>query len=245
MPELPEVDRARDALERRVVGRRIEAVGDQDTFVCRPFAPGHIAAALVGHQIVGVRRTGKQLLVDTTGPVLGIHFGMSGSLRFDVPTDARFTRFWLRFDDGGTLVLRDPRRLGRVGLDPARRLGQDALLVDGPAFRDLVGRSRAPVKARLLDQAVVAGIGNLLADEALWRARIDPRRRGVDLDRAELIRLYRAVRASVRDAIAAGGSGRTRFGTVRKVGICPRDGVPLSSAKVGGRTTRWCPREQR
>jgi formamidopyrimidine-DNA glycosylase len=244
VPELPEVDQARAALE-RVVGRRIEAVGDHDSFVCRPFAPGEIAAALVGHEIVGVRRTGKQLLVDTTGPVLGLHFGMSGSLRFDAPTDERFTRFWVRFDDGGTMVLRDPRRLGRVVLDPVQRLGEDALLVDGPTFRDLVGRSRAPVKARLLDQAVVAGIGNLLADEALWRARIDPRRRGVDLDRAELVRLYRAVRASVRDAMAAGGSGRSRFGTARKAGVCPRDGVPLASAKVGGRTTRWCQREQR
>jgi formamidopyrimidine-DNA glycosylase len=245
VPELPEVERARDALERRIVGRRVQAVGDHDSFVCRPFAPGEIAAALVGQTVTGVRRIGKQLLVDTTGPVLGLHFGMSGSIRIDVPTDERFTRFWIRFTDGGTMVLRDPRRLGRVMLDPLQRLGEDALLVDGPTFRDLVGRSRATVKARLMDQAVVAGIGNLLADEALWRARIDPRRRGVELDQAELVRLYRAVRASLRDAVAAGGSGRGRFGAGRRAGVCPRDGVPLSSAKVGGRTTRWCPSEQR
>jgi formamidopyrimidine-DNA glycosylase len=100
------------------------------------------------------------------------------------------------------------------------------------------------VKARLLDQGVVAGIGNLLADEALWRARIDPRRRGTELDRDELIRLYRAMRATVRDAIANGGSGRGRFGEGRRAGICPRDGAQLSLGKVGGRTTRWCPLEQ-
>jgi formamidopyrimidine-DNA glycosylase len=113
-----------------------------------------------------------------------------------------------------------------------------------PRFRDLVGRSRAPVKARLLNQQALAGVGNLLADEALWRAGIDPRRRGVDLDDEELARLRRAVRAAIRGAIRAGGTGRTAFARSRGRGVCPRDGAPLATSRVGGRTTRWCPLDQ-
>jgi formamidopyrimidine-DNA glycosylase len=246
MPELPEVDRARAELQRHVVGRVIADADDSDSFVCRPWLPGQISETLAGHKVVDVRRTGKQLMIDTDGPVLGIHLGMSGGFRFDTVRDQPFTRFSLGFADGGNLVFRDPRRLGRVTLDPVEsRLGPDAMEVPLDRFRDLVGRSRSPVKARIMDQQVVAGIGNLLADEALWRARIDPRRRGVDLDAEELARLRRAVRAAIREAVRLGGSGRTRFGAARGIGICPRDGAELRQAKVGGRTTRWCPVEQR
>jgi formamidopyrimidine-DNA glycosylase len=245
VPELPEAERARVALE-RVVGRVVADADDSDVFVCRPFQPGHIREALVGHRVLGVRRIGKQLLVETDGPVLGVHLGMSGSIRLDDDPAMRFKRFSLAFTDGGNVVLRDPRRLGRVTLDPVDgRLGPDAMAVPRDRFRDLVGRSRAPVKARLLDQQAVAGVGNLLADEALWRARIDPRRRGVDLDAEELARLRRALRAAIRAAMAAGGTGRTAFSQARGPGVCPRDGAELARAKVGGRTTRWCPVEQR
>src|SRR4029450_10921786 len=135
----------------------------------------------------------------------------------------RFKRFTLTFTDGTTMFLNDPRRLGRVTLDPARgRLGPDAMQVSLPRVRDLVGRSRAPVKARLLNQQALAGVGNLLADEALWRAGIDPRRRGVDLDDDELARLRRAVRAAIRDALKAGGTGRRPFARSRARGRCPR-----------------------
>ncbi|MFL6270877.1 MAG: formamidopyrimidine-DNA glycosylase, partial [Actinomycetes bacterium] len=157
----------------------------------------------------------------------------------------RFKRFALTFTDGTTMVLNDPRRLGRVTLDPARgRLGPDAMQVSLARFRDLVGRSRAPVNARLLNQQALAGVGNLLADEALWRAGIDPRRRGTDLDDEELARLRRAVRAAIRGAIRVGGTGRTAFARARGRGICPRDGSPLATAQVGGRTTRWCQLDQ-
>jgi formamidopyrimidine-DNA glycosylase len=87
-------------------------------------------------------------------------------------------------------------------------------------------------------------VGNLLADEALWRAGIDPRRRGVDLDPEELARLRRAVRAAIRGALKAGGTGRTAFGRSRALGVCPRHGSALSTATVGSRTTRWCPLDQ-
>jgi formamidopyrimidine-DNA glycosylase len=245
MPELPEAERARQALASHAIGRVVADADDSDTYVCRPFPPGALREALVGHRVTGVDRIGKQLLVETDGPVLGLHLGMSGSLRFDADPDLPWKRFALCFSDGGNMVLRDPRRLGRVILDPVRgRLGPDAMEVPLDRFRDLVGRSRAPVKARLLDQQALAGVGNLLADEALWRARIDPRRRGVDLDQEELARLRRAVRAAIRGALAAGGTGRSAFARSRGLGICPRHGSELATAKVGGRTTRWCPLDQ-
>jgi formamidopyrimidine-DNA glycosylase len=240
------VERAHEALEHNALGRVVADADDSDSYVCRPWPPGGLREALVGHRVTGVDRIGKQLLVETDGPVLGLHLGMSGSLRFDADPEPRFKRFALAFTDGGTMVLRDPRRLGRVTLDPARgRLGPDALQVSLERFRDLVGRSRSPVKARLLNQQAVAGVGNLLADEALWRAGIDPRRRGVDLDPDELARLRRAVRAAIRGAMKAGGTGHGPFARSRALGICPRHGSPLSTAKVSGRTTRWCPIDQR
>ena len=245
MPELPEAERAREALERHAVGRVVADADDSDSFVCRPWPPGGLREALVGHRVTGVDRVGKQLLIETDGPVLGLHLGMSGSLWFDHDPALRFKRFALSFTDGSAMFLNDPRRLGRVTLDPARgRLGPDAMQVSLPRFRDLVGRSRAPVKARLLNQQALAGVGNLLADEALWRAGIDPRRRGVDLDDEQLARLRRAVRAAVRGAIRAGGTGRTAFARARGRGTCPRDGSPLATTRVGGRTTRWCPLDQ-
>jgi formamidopyrimidine-DNA glycosylase len=246
MPELPEAERAREALERHALGRVVADADDSDSYVCRPWPPGALREALVGHRVTKVDRVGKQLLVETDGPVLGLHLGMSGSLRFDADPAARFTRFALAFTDGGSMVLRDPRRLGRVTLDPVRgRLGPDALQVPPERFRDLLGRSRAPVKARLLNQQALAGVGNLLADEALWRAGIDPRRRGVDLDDDELARLRRALRSAIRGAIRAGGTGRSAFARSRALGVCPRHGSALSTARVAGRTTRWCPIDQR
>jgi len=245
MPELPEAERARAALERHALGLVVADADDSDSYVCRPWPPGAIREALVGHKVTSVERVGKQVLLETDGPVLGLHLGMSGSLWFHEDPVVRFKRFALSFTDGTTMVLNDPRRLGRVTLDPARgRLGPDAMEVSLARFRDLVGRSRAPVKARLLNQQALAGVGNLLADEALWRAGIHPRRRGTDLDDEELARLRRTVRAAIRGAIRAGGTGRTAFARARGPGVCPRDGAPLGTARVGGRTTRWCPLDQ-
>ena len=145
------------------------------------------------------------------------------------------------------MALRDKRRLGRVRLEPdLRRLGPDALHIPRATFRERVGRGTGPVKARIMDQAVLAGVGNLLADEALWRARLDPRRAAGALDEAELDRLWRAIRAATRDAIAKGGVHTGRVIAHRAAGErCPRCGAPMQRATVGGRTTWWCSREQR
>ena len=178
MPELPEAERARRQLE-RVVGREIVAVDDADTYVCRPHAPGEMAAALVGHRLTDTHRRGKFLWAETDGgPGLGLHLGMAGSLTVDEePAPRNWDRFVLEFDGGGRLALRDKRRLGRAVLDPDfSHVGPDAAEVGREEFRARVGRGTAPLKARLLDQTVISGVGNLLADEILWRARLGPRR---------------------------------------------------------------------
>src|SRR5919112_3622686 len=143
MPELPEAERARAALERHALGLVVADADDSDSYVCRPWPAGAIREALVGHKVIGAGRVGKQLLLETDGPVLGMHLGMSGSVWFHDDPVLRFKRFTLSFTDGTTMFLNDPRRLGRVTLDPARgRLGPDAMQVSLPRFRDLVGRSR-------------------------------------------------------------------------------------------------------
>jgi formamidopyrimidine-DNA glycosylase len=114
--------------------------------------------------------------------------------------------------------------------------------VSRPDFRRLVGAGRAPIKARLLDQQAISGVGNLLADQALWQARIAPTRRTNTLSEDDLDRLRRETRAAVRSAIRKGGVHTGAFIGVRQEnGACPRDGHPLSRARIGGRTTYWCP----
>ena len=258
MPELPEVERARALIAQRALGRPIVAVDDSDTYVCRPHAPGEIADALVGRTLVSARRRGKSMWCETSGdgPALGLHLGMAGRIVVDDQeagdpqpgAEGRgWDRFTLGFADGGRLVLRDRRRLGRVRLEPAiDRLGPDIAEISRTDFRVRVGRGGTPIKSRIMDQSVVAGVGNLLADEALWKARIDPRRPARDLSVEELDRLRNAVRAANRSAIAKGG---VHTGVIvparRRDGVCPRCGTPLAQARIGGRTTWWCTAEQR
>jgi formamidopyrimidine-DNA glycosylase len=247
MPELPEAERARLTLA-AARGRRIAAVDDRDRYVCRPHGPGEIAAALVGHTLADAYRRGKFLWVETEdGPTLGLHLGMAGQIVLDPEELTRWDRFRLEFDDGGRLVLRDTRRLGRAVLDPDyTHVGPDAATVGREEFRRLIGSGRAPVKARLLDQRAISGVGNLLADQALWQARIAPSRPVSSLSPAELDRLRREVRAAVRSAIRLGGAHTGRFTQARGGdGVCPRDGHPLSTSRIGGRTTYWCPECQR
>jgi len=258
VPELPEVERARALIEARALGRRIVEVDDTDTWVCRPHAPGEIADALTGRVLTAAHRRGKTMWCETDGgegPVLGIHLGMAGRIVVDgvaagdrlVGADGeRWDRFTLRFEDGGTLALRDKRRLGRVRLEPdLGGVGPDAALVGREEFRARVGRGRAPLKARIMDQSVISGVGNLLADEALWRARLSPLRPAGELSTEELDRLRRAIRAAVRSAVALGGVHTGTLVPHREPGgRCPRDGAELMRARVGGRTTYWCPVEQ-
>lgn len=265
MPELPEVEAYRRLAE-QALHRPITAVATPDAWYLKGGVTGDaLAAALVGRSFVGARRTGKVLLLDSDGdgdadgPVLGLRFGMTGRLLVDgrAGVDAllyssnraeeRWDRFTVRFADGGDLRMRDPRRLGGVTIDPdEERLGVDALAVRPAELAALLRASTAPVKARLMDQARVAGIGNLLADEALWRAGIDPARPSRSLGPAELRRLHRHLRATVDELITRGGSHTGDLQPERRPGgRCPRDGEELVRRTVGGRTTWSCPRHQR
>ena len=152
----------------------------------------------------------------------------------------------MTFDDGGTLRLFDKRRLGRVRLDPdVDALGPDAGEIGVADFRDRVGRGTAPLKARLLDQSVLAGVGNLLVDQTLWQARLDPRRPAGDLGPDELTALHRELRRAVRSAVRHGGVHTGEVIPFRRRGErCPRCGAEMATGQVGGRTTWWCTAEQ-
>jgi formamidopyrimidine-DNA glycosylase len=271
MPELPEVESARVVIERKALARRIIDVDDSDTYECRPHRPGEIRAALVGRRLTVAHRQGKSMWCETSGlgrtrtpgPTLGIHLGMSGKIviadadgaeidggdyweRGRAHGDYRFTRFALTFVDGGRLLLIDPRRLGRVRLNPpVEALGPDAREITPAQFRTMMARGSAPVKARLLDQEAIAGIGNLLADQALWLAKINPNRPVRDLTRPDVDRLYRAIRRAVGAAVEGGGVHTLSVIPFRGAGqVCPRCGSPMVRGTVGGRTTWWCSREQ-
>lgn len=261
MPELIEVEQARALIEERALDREIAALETPDEwYLKRGLTPHALSAALLGRRLATARRRGKQMLldIDRDGPVLGLHLGMSGRVLIDdaeagdplvyasnreVPLWHRFT---VRFADGGRLALRDPRRLGAVELDPDEdRLGTDALDLTLRELRSLVGRSRAPVKAVLMDQARIAGLGNLLVDEVLWRAGIDPARPANTLDADEQAAAHRAIRTTLRTLLRRGGSHTGDLMPERVPGgHCPRDGTPLLRRTVGGRTTYSCPAHQ-
>jgi len=205
------------------------------------------------------------------GPRLGVHLGMSGRIFVRPPQQSDtheqdeqeggdyagtqpaaanrkelWYRFTLWFEDGGSMRLFDKRRLGRVRLDPdLDALGPDAAEIDRAEFRERVGRGTAPIKARLLDQSVLAGIGNLLVDEVLWQAEISPKRPSGEIRAEELDGLRRELRKAIRAAIRHGGVHTGEVITHRRRGgRCPRCGTEMVRATVGGRTTWWCPQEQ-
>jgi formamidopyrimidine-DNA glycosylase len=250
MPELPEAERARQTLE-TVLHRTIAEVDDRDGYVSRPHAPGEIAAGLVGHAFTSAHRRGKFLWLATDdGPTLGLHLGMAGRIVVDdeAATPSRWDRFAVTFADRSRLALRDKRRLGRAVLEPDfSHVGPDAAEVSRETFRTRIGRGHTAIKARLLDQGAISGVGNLLADELLWQARIAPRRDTGSLTDDELDRLRRELRKAVRLAIRHGGAHTGAFVQARseEPRVCPRDGHPLEHASVGGRTTWWCPECQR
>ncbi len=163
-----------------------------------------------------------------------------------LPGEGSWSRFTIELDDGGRLVLFDKRRLGRVRLDPdLSGLGPDALRIDEDAFVARVGRGSTPLKARLMDQATIAGIGNLLCDEVLWQAQQPPLRPANDLAESELRELHGIVQACTTEAMVRGGVHMGDVIEHRKKGEhCPRCGAEMVRATVGGRTTWWCGFEQ-
>jgi formamidopyrimidine-DNA glycosylase len=262
------VESARAVIERNGLRRRIADVDDSDTYVCRPHVPGEIRHALLGEELITAMRQGKSMWCQS-GPApgavtLGIHLGMSGKIVIADPDgteidggdyweggrepgDYRWARFTVTFDDGGRLMLVDPRRLGRIRLNPpVELLGPDAQRITPVQFRAaLAAGTTAPVKARIMDQRRIAGIGNLLADEILWRARIHPARVASSLTPSEQSRLLRATRDAIRTALRDGGVHTLTIISYRRRGsTCPRDHAPMNTGTVGGRTSWWCSAEQ-
>ena len=274
MPELPEVETIRLALEPHLVGRRLERVEISDRRLVRPFEPVAVAAELEGERIDAVQRRGKYLIVRfESGRALLIHLRMTGSLRHagmqGLPGDPH-RRAVVRLDDGSDVAYRDVRRFGtwhllepdeiepyldeRLGREPLERTFTSRRLAES-----LTGR-RKPIKAALLDQRRVAGLGNIYVDEALWRARIHPQRPAGELTAPELARLTRGIKealmaglvrqgASLRDySTPDGGRGRMQeeFRVYGRAGEpCPRCGTPIDKIRAAGRGTWYCPSCQR
>jgi formamidopyrimidine-DNA glycosylase len=266
VPELLEVETyRRHAAD--LIGSTIAGADAPDAWFVKGSAPTEVVAAVTGLRVAAARRRGKLLVLDLEEPSgtaggphvrLGLRFGMTGRLVVDGASsidrleyssgrdEPSWDRFTLHFTDGRDLRLRDPRRLGGVILEPdEERLGVDALAVTREELAASLGTSTTPLKVRLMDQSRLAGVGNLLADEILWRAGLDPTRPAGALDDPEIDSLHHAVVEVLADLMTRGGS---HTGDVRQAaaldGLCPRDGTPLVKRRVGGRTTVSCPGHQ-
>lgn len=263
MPELPEVESVRRQLAPAVEGRRVLDLWADEQ---RRF---HRVELLRGRRVERLWRRGKFLIADLDDDLQAVlHLGMTGAFRIDERDD--WARATFDLDDGHTLVYRDPRRFGRIAVvEPGEyadvvptlaTLGPEPLddAFDPDRFADGLARTRAPVKAALLGQRLVAGVGNIYTDEALWLARIDPRSRRVGRQRAH--RLHAAVREVIAAAIEREGttfrdyqmvngqSGRNAdfleaYGQSGRP--CSRCGTALRKATVAQRGTTWCPSCQR
>lgn len=261
MPELPEIEDYRRLAE-RALDRRITRVRVGDPrFVRGTTTPRLLSRALRDNAFSAARRHGKLLVMElATGPHrLGLRFGMTGRLRVDEEVAAgdlvyasrrqlaKWDRFEVGFGDGGSMVIGDPRLLGGVSLDPDEAaLGPDALSVTAAELRAALDGSAVALKARLMDQARLAGVGNLIADEVLWRASLSPLRRAGSLTASDRRRLLHHLRRTLADMLTRGGSHTGDLMPERRPGgHCPRDGAALRRSVVGGRTTWWCGRHQR
>ncbi|MFW2382194.1 MAG: DNA-formamidopyrimidine glycosylase family protein [Acidimicrobiales bacterium] len=260
MPEGVEIELYRRATD-SAIGRRIESVDAPDAFFVKGGAsPVVVETDLVGRTVTGTDRVGKVLLVELNGEpaALGLRFGMTGRLVVDGHAaidqleyssgrdDPAWDRFSLKFADGGSLRVNDPRRLGGVELAPdLSAFGVDLFDATPARLRAALGASKVALKTRLLDQRRIAGVGNLIADETLWRAGLDPVRPAGSLSDTEIRRLSATLRRTANALLAAGGShlGRLQPARVRG-GLCPRDGAPLDRRTIGGRTSYSCPVHQ-
>ena len=277
MPELPEVERGRRLAESVAAGRKVAAVECAVDAIVYAGVPAAAWEALRGRWVLAACRWGKQLWFDLDAPPHPLfHFGMTGGFRVPGDTPLKLAtgpahrpdewppRYWkirLRFDDGGELVMTDARRLGRLLLrdapreeTPLSRLGFDPLLDLPPPgkFTALLAARSVVIKSLLLDQGFAAGVGNWIADEVLYQARIDPRRRARDLDEGEAKRLRSVLRRIVEKAVSVDAQS-SRYPTSwlfhrrwgRRAEAKTARGEAIEHIDIGGRTTAWVPAVQR
>ena len=274
MPELPEVESVRLRLAPLLEGRRFDTVSILDARLTRPFDPQEIAAELEGERVQALERRGKYLIVRfESGRSLLIHLRMTGSLRHGeggmLPDDP-YRRAVVNLDDLSDIAYRDVRRFGtwlllEAGeLDPYldARVGEEPL-VESYRARNLAARlagRRAPVKAAILDQRTVAGVGNIYADEALWWARVHPLTPAAELSPDEVRALHRGIRRALQRGVARQGSTlrdyrlpdgergsmQDEFKVYGRAGEpCARCGTPIDKIRTAGRGTWYCPSCQR
>ncbi|MBA3842848.1 MAG: bifunctional DNA-formamidopyrimidine glycosylase/DNA-(apurinic or apyrimidinic site) lyase [Actinobacteria bacterium] len=272
MPELPEVETVRRRLAPVLEGRSFDDVEINDARLTRPRDHVEVARELVGEQVATVDRRGKYLLVRfASGRVLVIHLRMTGAvLTGEAAAPGIHRRALITLDDGVEVAYRDVRRFGtwlllepgevdayieaRVGREPLESSYKARHLAEQLEFR------RAPIKAALLDQRTVAGVGNIYADEALWRARVHPLRPAHELALDEVQAVYRGVRQALNAGVkrqgstlrdyqlpdGSSGSAQDRFKVYGRGGQpCERCGTPIDKIRVAGRGTWYCPNCQR
>jgi formamidopyrimidine-DNA glycosylase len=271
MPELPEVETIRRHLAPHVEGRVLTALEVRDERWCMPLTGEEVAAAVEGRRVEALARRGKYLIWELEDDAhLMMHLRMTGTLLLDPPEPPRYVRVRFALDDGHELFFDDPRRfgtgelaLGGAARDEflAARLGVEPFSPDFTSAHlyALTRVSRAPIKAFLLDQRKVAGVGNIYADEALFRARIHPLRAAARLTRKQVAGLRDAVVASLEDGIAAKGASIDDFrhpdgveGTfqdrflihLREGEPCLVCGRPVRKLRAAGRGTYACERCQ-
>ncbi len=259
MPELPDVETFRRYLKSRVLGKVVERVEVLAPAMLRDISTEQLHSQLRGSRLRTTRRHGKYLFLECEdrGWLL-LHFGMTGYPQVGRHGASRDEpRFRVRFLGGESLAFFDRRKLGRIALVRdvdafirTRKLGPDALDIGWRTFHARLHRKRGSVKAALMDQHTIAGIGNVYADEILFRARLHPAAEPTAVTVSTWRRVYRSLRTVLDQAVAAGAAPsrlpRTSLLSNRhKNGRCPRCGSRLRTMRLGGRTTYYCAREQR
>ena len=279
MPELPEVENIARGLQAEIIGRTIDRLVVSRPGVIRgPVRWRQAGRRLVGAQIVEVARRAKRLILVTSADLgLVVQLGMTGRflIHDDHPPRSPHTHLYVHFTDGSHLRYVDVRRFGRVWFLPGLQvdnaeevmtaagmgpLGPEADRIGPRAFREVIGSSHRPIKNLLLDQARLAGLGNIYADEALFAARIHPETPAGEISARHVEALRQAIRQVLRQAIRHGGTTfsdfRNAYGEMGRFGVrlkvyqrrgepCPRCGAPIERIGLGGRSAHFCPRCQR
>jgi formamidopyrimidine-DNA glycosylase len=258
VPELPDVEHFRRFLSQHATGRAIERVLVTDPGILRGVEAEPLDRALKGHRFLEPDRHGKWLVAWTTGPAVLIHFGMTGDLsRADGPAGRHRHDRVVFVLDRGELRYRNMRKLGGLWLahDPGEvttilgGLGPDALEMKRRQFFQLLARRRGQLKPALMNQRLVAGLGNILVDEILWQARLHPSTPVETLTETQRDELFTKMRSVVRRSVERYDyidENRRWLSHLRghPGARCPRCGTELARTVVGGRTTYYCPREQ-
>ena len=260
MPELPDVETFKQYFDATSLHQRIDNVDVRDAYILKGVSARELARGLKGHRFESSRRHGKHLFVRADGDLwLRLHFGMTGSLHYFKAEEQapRHTRVLFVFANAHSLAFEDQRKFGEIGLIEdvnnflkKRALGPDALDVTLSQFREIFGKHRGSVKTILLNQKLVAGIGNIYADEILFRTRVHPATQISSLSAKTVTKLFRATRYILKRAIEANADVALMpkswlLPHRGKGGKCPGCGRELTSATIGGRTAWFCAHRQR